>query len=35
VCSIGMGVLLLNSIWRLLSGRMSEQELCPDFEDAL
>jgi TRAP-type transport system small permease protein len=35
VCSIGMGILLINSIWRLLTGRMSEQEMCPDFEDAL
>ena len=35
VCSIGMGVLLIDSIYRLLTGRMSEQEMCPDFEDAL
>jgi hypothetical protein len=30
-----MGVLLIGSIHRLLTGRMSEQEMCPDFEDAL
>jgi TRAP-type C4-dicarboxylate transport system permease small subunit len=35
VCSIGMGVLLVGSIYRLLTGRMSEQEMCPNFEDAL
>jgi TRAP-type transport system small permease protein len=35
VCSIGMGILLLGSIFRLLSGQMSEQEMCPDFDDAL
>lgn len=35
VCSIGMGILLLISIARLLSGKMTEQELCPDFDDAL
>lgn len=35
ICSIGMGVLLLDSIYRLLTGRMPEQEMCPDFEDAL
>jgi TRAP-type transport system small permease protein len=35
VCSIGMGVLLLDSIWRNLSGRMTEQEMCPDFDDKL
>lgn len=35
VCSVGMGILLLGSIWRLLTGRMSEQEMCPDFDDAL
>jgi TRAP-type C4-dicarboxylate transport system permease small subunit len=35
VCSVGMGVLLLGSIYRLLSGKMSEQEMCPDFDDAL
>ncbi|MEY2686348.1 MAG: hypothetical protein RL375_546 [Pseudomonadota bacterium] len=34
-CSVGMGILLLGSIWRLLSGTMTEQELCPSFEDAL
>ena len=34
-CSIGMGVLLLGSIYRLLTGTMTEQEMCPDFEDAL
>ena len=35
VCSVGMGILLVDSIYRLLTGRMSEQEMCPDFEDAL
>jgi TRAP-type transport system small permease protein len=35
VCSIGMGILLLNSMWRLLTGRMSEQEMSPSFEDVL
>ena len=34
-CSVGMGVLLLGSIYRLLSGTMTEQEMCPDFDDAL
>ena len=34
-CSVGMGVLLIGSIYRLLSGTMTEQELCPDFDDAL
>lgn len=35
VCSVGMGMLLLNSIYRLLTGQMTEQEMCPDFDDAL
>jgi TRAP-type C4-dicarboxylate transport system permease small subunit len=35
VCSVGMGVLLVGSIYRLLTGKMSEQEMCPDFDDAL
>lgn len=35
VCSVGMGVLLLGSIYRLLSGQMTEQEMCPNIEDAL
>jgi TRAP-type C4-dicarboxylate transport system permease small subunit len=35
LCSVGMGILLLGSIYRLLSGTMSEQEMCPDFDDAL
>ena len=35
VCSIGMGVLLVGSIWRLLTGRMSAQEMSPSFEDVL
>ena len=35
VCSVGMGVLLLGSLYRLLSGQMSDDELCPDIEDAL
>ena len=35
VCSIGMGALLIGSLYRLLTGQMSEQEMCPDIEDAL
>ncbi len=35
VCSVGMGLLLMGSLYRLLSGRMTEQEMCPDFDDAL
>ncbi len=35
VCSVGMGVLLLGSVYRLLSGQMTEQEMCPNIEDAL
>ena len=35
ICSVGMGILLLNSMYRLLTGKMSEQEMCPDFYDAL
>ena len=35
VCSVGMGILLLNSMYRLLTGKMEEQEMCPDFDDAL
>ena len=35
VCSVGMGVLLLGSLYRLVTGQMSEQEMCPDIEDAL
>lgn len=35
VCSIGMGILLINSIWRLLTGQMSEREMCPDFDDVM
>ncbi len=35
VCSVGMGALLLNSMYRLLTGKMTEQELCPDFDDVL
>ena len=35
VCSIGMSVLLLGSIYRLLTGQMTEEEMCPDIEDAL
>ena len=35
VCSVGMGILLVGSLYRLLTGTMSEQELCPDFDDAL
>jgi len=34
-CSVGMGVLLIGSIYRLLTGTMTEQEMCPDFDDAL
>ena len=35
VCSVGMGVLLIGSLYRLLTGQMTEQEMCPDIEDAL
>ena len=35
VCSVGMGILLLNSMYRLLAGKMDEQEMCPNFDDAL
>ena len=35
VCSVGMSILLLNSMYRLLTGKMTEQEMCPDFDDAL
>ena len=35
ICSVGMGILLLNSMCRLLTGKMSEQEMCPNFDDAL
>ena len=35
VCSVGMGVLLVGSLYRLLTGKMTEQEMCPDFDDAL
>ena len=35
LCSVGMGILLLGSIYRLLTGQMTEQEMCPDFDDAL
>lgn len=35
ICSIGMGILLLNSMWRVLSGKITQQELCPDFDDVL
>ena len=35
VCSIGMGRLLLDSIWRNLSGQMTEYEMCPDLDDKL
>lgn len=35
ICSVGMGILLLNSMYRLLTGKMSEQEMCPNFDDAL
>lgn len=35
VCSVGMGVLLIDSIWRNATGRMSEREMCPDFEDKI
>jgi TRAP-type C4-dicarboxylate transport system permease small subunit len=35
VCSIGMGILLVDSIYRLLAGKMAESEMCPDFDDAL
>jgi TRAP-type C4-dicarboxylate transport system permease small subunit len=35
VCSVGMGLMLIGSIYRLLTGQMTEQEMCPDFDDAL
>ncbi len=35
VCSVGMGALLVRSLYRLLTGQMDEQEMCPDFDDAL
>ena len=35
VCSVGMSVLLIGSLYRLLTGQMSEDEMCPDIEDAL
>jgi TRAP-type transport system small permease protein len=35
VCSVGMGLLEIMSIVRLLTGKMTDQELCPDFDDAL
>ena len=35
VCSVGMGVLLVRSLYRLVTGQMDEQEMCPDFDDAL
>ena len=35
ICSVGMGVLLIGSLYRLLTGQMTEQEMCPDIEDAL
>ena len=35
VCSIGMSVLLINSLYRLLIGQMSEDEMCPNIEEAL
>jgi TRAP-type C4-dicarboxylate transport system permease small subunit len=35
VCSVGMGVLLVSSLYRLVTGQMDEQEMCPDFDDAL
>lgn len=35
ICSVGMSILLLGSISRLLTGKMTEQEMCPDFDDAL
>lgn len=35
VGGIGMGYLFIGSIWRNLSGRMTEQEMVPSFEDVL
>ena len=35
VCSIGMGLLLLDSIWRNLSGQMTEYEMCPDLDEKI
>ena len=35
VCSVEMGALLVRFLYRLLTGQMDEQEMCPDFDDAL
>jgi TRAP-type transport system small permease protein len=35
VCSVGMGILLIDSIWRNLKGEMDEREMCPDFDDVM
>ena len=35
VCSIGMGILLIDSIWRNLTGQMDENEMCPDLEEKI
>lgn len=35
VCSVGMGVLLIDSLYRLLTGQMTEDEMCPDIDEAV
>jgi TRAP-type C4-dicarboxylate transport system permease small subunit len=35
VCGVGMGALLVDSLYRLLTGQMTEDEMCPDIDDAL
>ena len=35
ICSVGMSLLLLNSLYRLLTGRMTEEEMCPDIEEVV
>ena len=35
ICSVGMSMLLLNSLYRLLTGRMTEEEMCPDIEEVV
>jgi TRAP-type C4-dicarboxylate transport system permease small subunit len=35
ICSFGMGILLLDSIWRNITGKMDESELSPSFEEKI
>lgn len=35
ICSFGMGILLLDSIWRNLLGQMDESEMSPSFEEKI